>query len=58
MLFSTYGFEGAEPDVRSSGGICVPFLSPPAARIALQCGLGAGLDRPQLGEWLAPWDAA
>ena len=35
MLFSTYGFEGAERDLRASGAICVPFLSPAAARIAL-----------------------
>ena len=58
MLFSTYGFDGAEPDVRASGAVCAPFLSPPAARIGLLCGLGAGLDRPQLAEVLAPWDAA
>ena len=42
MLFSTYGFEGAERDLRASGAICVPFLSPAAARIALLCCLGAG----------------
>jgi L-asparaginase/Glu-tRNA(Gln) amidotransferase subunit D len=58
MLFSTYGFEGAEPDVRASGAICAPFLSAPAARIVLLCGLGAGLDRIQLAETLAPFDAA
>ncbi len=45
MLFDTYGFEGAEGDVRASGAVCVPFLSPHAARIALLCCLGAGLDR-------------
>jgi L-asparaginase len=58
MLFSTYGFDGAEPDVRASGAICAPFLSAPAARIALLCGLGAGLDREQLAATLAPFDAA
>jgi L-asparaginase len=57
MLFSTYGFEGAEPDIRDSGALCAPFLSPPAARIALLCGLGAGHDRAQLATMLAPWDA-
>jgi L-asparaginase/Glu-tRNA(Gln) amidotransferase subunit D len=57
MLFATYGFEGAEPDVRASGAICAPFLSPPAARIALLCGLGAGLDRSGIAAALAPWDA-
>ena len=28
MLFSTYGFEGAEGDIRASGAVCAPFLSP------------------------------
>jgi L-asparaginase len=57
MLFSTYGFEGAEQDLRASGAICAPFLSPAAARIALLCCLGAGLDRAQTAAALAPWDA-
>jgi L-asparaginase len=57
MLFSTYGFEGAERDLRASGAICVPFLSPAAARMALLCGLGAGLDRAAMAETFAPFDA-
>ncbi len=57
MLFSTYGFEGAERDLRASGAICVPFLSPAAARMALLCCLGADLDRSGLEAALAPWDA-
>ncbi|MGO9820504.1 MAG: asparaginase [Solirubrobacteraceae bacterium] len=57
MLFATYGFEGAEPDLRSAGAICVPFLSPVAARIALLCCLGAGLSVPEIAAALAPWDA-
>jgi L-asparaginase len=57
MLFSTYGFEGAEPDLRASGAICVPFLSPAAARVALVCALGAGLDRAGIADALAPFDA-
>ncbi len=57
MLFETYGFEGAESDVRASGAICVPFLSAPAARIALLCCLGAGLEAEAIGRALAPWDA-
>ncbi|MFL6110219.1 MAG: asparaginase, partial [Catenulispora sp.] len=57
MLFSTYGFEGAERDLRASGAICTPFLSAAAARMALLCGLGAGLDRPGMEAWLAPFDA-
>lgn len=58
MLFDTYGFEGAERDLRESGAVCAPFLSPPAARIVLLCCLGAGLDREQIARALAPWDAA
>ncbi len=58
MLFETYGFEGAEPDLRSSGAICVPFLSAPAARIALLCCLGAGFDNRSIAEALRPYDAA
>jgi L-asparaginase len=57
MLFATYGFEGAEGSVRASGAICAPFLSPPAARIALLCCLGAGLDRQEIAAALAQWDA-
>jgi L-asparaginase len=57
MLFSTYGFEGAEADVRASGAVCAPFLSPAAARIALLCCLGAGLSGSGVAEALAPWDA-
>jgi L-asparaginase len=56
MLVETYGFEGAERDVRSSGALCAPFLSPAAARIVLLCCLGAGLDRPAMERVLAPWD--
>jgi L-asparaginase len=58
MLFSTYGFEGAEGDLRQSGAFCAPFLSPAAARIVLLCCLGAGVDRAGMAAALAPWDAA
>ncbi len=57
MLFSTYGFEGSEPDLRDSGAVCVPFLSPPAARMALLCCLGSGLDREGTAALLSPFDA-
>ena len=57
MLFDTYGFEGAESDLRSSGAACAPFLSAVAARIVLLACLGAGLDRPGIAGVLAPWDA-
>jgi L-asparaginase len=58
MLFDTYGFTGAERDLRDTGAVCAPFLSPQAARIALLCCLGADLDRPAIAAALAPWDAA
>jgi L-asparaginase len=57
MMHATYGFEGSERDVRSSGAVCAPFLSARAARIALLCCLGAGLDRGAQATPLAPWDA-
>ena len=57
MMFSTYGFAGSESDLRASGAICAPFLSPAAARVALLCCLGAGLDRAGIATALAPWDA-
>jgi L-asparaginase len=57
MLFETYGFEGAEPDVRNAGAVCVPFLSAPAARIALLCCLGVGLERSAIAAALASYDA-
>ncbi len=57
MLFSTYGFEGAERDLRASGAVCVPFLSAAAARIALLCALGARLDRAGMQAAFAAFDA-
>jgi L-asparaginase len=57
MLFATYGFEGAERDLRASGAVCAPFLSAAGARIALLCCLGAGLERDAIAAALSPWDA-
>jgi L-asparaginase/Glu-tRNA(Gln) amidotransferase subunit D len=45
MLRATYGFAGAERDVRAAGLIAAPSLSPAAARIALMACLGAGYSR-------------
>jgi L-asparaginase len=56
MLVETYGFEGSEADLRASDAVCVPFLAPPVARIALLCCLGAGLDREEMRSALAMWD--
>ena len=57
MLRSTYGFEGAERDVRESGAIPAAALSPAAARIALMACLGAGLGRVAIAAALAADDA-
>jgi L-asparaginase len=57
MMHATYGFEGSERDLRDSGAVCAPFLSAAAARIALLCCLGAGLDRDAIAAALAPYDA-
>lgn len=57
MLFETYGFEGAEQDIRATDAVCVPFLSPAAARMALLCCLGAGLNAGGIRTALAPYDA-
>jgi L-asparaginase len=58
MLAATYGFRGAEPDIRSTGAVCVPFLSAPAARMALLACLGAGINKiEQIAAALAPYDA-
>ena len=57
MLFATYGFAGAEADLRHAGAVCVPFLSAPAARIALLCCLGAGLGQHAIEAALSVYDA-
>lgn len=44
ILRSTYGFEGAEGDVRAAGIVCAGALSADAARIKLMVCLGAGMD--------------
>jgi L-asparaginase len=45
ILRATYGFAGAERDVRDAGLILAPALSPAAARITLMACLGAGYSR-------------
>ena len=42
LLHATYGFEGAEGDLRASGALPAAGLSPQAARMVLLAGLGAG----------------
>jgi L-asparaginase len=58
MLFSTYGFDGAEPDVRATAAVGVPFLSAVGARMALLCCLGSGLDREAIAGFLFQFDAS
>ncbi len=48
MLRDTYGFEGAEADLRSSGGLPAATLSPQAARMIVLAWLGAGGGRAAL----------
>ncbi len=56
ILRSTYGFEGAEGDVRAAGLILAPSLSPAAARITLMACLGAGYSRVATAAAFAPND--
>ena len=53
VLHETYGFEGAEGDVRASGAIPAGTLSPQAARMRLLAALGAGLAGADLAATLA-----
>jgi len=56
ILHDTYGFEGAEADLRASGAICAAALSPAAARIKLMACLGSGLDGAAIAAAFAPDD--
>lgn len=48
LAHETYGFEGAEGDVRSSGALPAAALSPQAARMILLAGIGGGCGRDAL----------
>jgi L-asparaginase/Glu-tRNA(Gln) amidotransferase subunit D len=52
LLHETYGFEGAEGDLRASGALPAAGLSPQAARMVLLAGLGARCDRAALARAL------
>jgi L-asparaginase len=56
LLRNTYGFDGSEVDLRSGAILCSGTLSAPAARIALQASLGAGLTPPGIEAILARYD--
>jgi L-asparaginase len=53
MLTSTYGFHGAEGDLRASGAIPAGALSPQAARMKLLACLGCGLSADELARAFA-----
>ncbi|HEX8207026.1 MAG TPA: hypothetical protein VF587_13275, partial [Solirubrobacteraceae bacterium] len=53
MLHATYGFEGAEGDLRAAGVIPAAELSPQAARMVLLAALGAGLGGDELAAVVA-----
>jgi L-asparaginase len=48
LLSETYGFRGAEGDLRATGAIAAGGLSAPAARMKLLACLGSGLERPAI----------
>lgn len=54
LLHATYGFAGAEGDLRASGALPAAALSPQAARMVLLAGAGAGAGRGALSKALAP----
>jgi len=54
LLHETYGFEGAEGDLREAGVLDAAALGAAGARIALLAGLAAGAGRARLAELLAP----
>jgi L-asparaginase len=53
LLSSTYGFEGAEGDLRATGAIPAAALSPQAARMKLLACLGSGLEGEALAQAFA-----
>ena len=53
LLHRTYGFPGAEGDVRATGAIPAAGASPQAARMRLLAGLGAGLRGAELAAVVA-----
>ncbi len=56
ILRATYGFDGAEGDVRAAGIVCAGALSADAARITLMACLGAGLDADAIARAFAADD--
>ncbi|MDP1846194.1 MAG: asparaginase [Solirubrobacteraceae bacterium] len=54
LAHETYGFEGAEGDLRASGALPAAALSPQAARMVLLAGLGSDCARAALASALDP----
>jgi L-asparaginase len=54
LLHDTYGFEGAEGDLRASGALAAAGLSPQAARMVLLAGLGTRASTALLAGALDP----
>jgi L-asparaginase len=54
LAHETYGFEGAEPDLRASAALPAAALSPQAARMVLLAALGGGAGRSALADALDP----
>ncbi len=54
LLHETYGFDGAEGDVRSSGALPAAGLSPQAARMVLLAALGSATTGDELADALDP----
>ena len=54
LAHETYGFEGAEGDLRASGALPAAALSPQAARMILLAGVGGGCARDALARTLDP----
>ncbi len=52
LAHATYGFEGAEGDLRASGALPAAALSPQAARMVLLAGVAGGADRATLARVL------
>jgi L-asparaginase len=56
ILHETYGFEGAEGDLRARVTACAGSLSAPAARIALMACLSAGMTEREIKALFARYD--
>lgn len=52
LAHATYGFDGAEGDLRASGALPAAGLSPQAARMVLLAGVGGGCGRDALAQAL------